>query len=129
MAKQITKPYGEVQNQSINIISEGTTIKGDISATGDIRIDGELVGNIEAKGRLVIGPMGKIEGEIKCNNIEVSGSIKGKITVPEMLNMKSSAKIEGEIIAGKLSVEPGSVFNGTCTMGTAKPNNEKPKSK
>ena len=43
-------------SQSINIISEGTKIKGDVLANGDIRIDGELMGNISAKGRLVIGP-------------------------------------------------------------------------
>ncbi|MCD6354737.1 MAG: polymer-forming cytoskeletal protein [Prolixibacteraceae bacterium] len=129
MAKQTTKPYGEIQNQSINIISDGTTIKGDISAAGDIRIDGKLIGNIVAKGRLVIGPKGRVEGEINCNNIEVSGSIKGKITVPELLNMKSSAKIQGDIIAGKLSVEPGSLFTGTCTMGSAKSTDEKPKTK
>lgn len=129
MAKQTTKPYSEDQGQSINIISNGTTIKGDISAKGDIRIDGELIGNIEAKGRLVIGSSGKVEGEINCNNIEVSGYIKGKITVPEMLNMKSTAKIYGEIIAGKLSVEPGSLFTGTCTMGGTKSGHETPKTK
>ena len=117
MAKQATKPYGEVQNQTINIISEGTTIKGDVSASGDIRIDGELTGNIEAKGRLVIGPKGKVVGEIKCNNIEVSGYIKGKITVSELLTMKSSAQIFSDIVAGKLSVEPGSIFTGNCAMG------------
>lgn len=129
MAKQATKPYGEIQNQSINIISEGTMIKGDISAAGDIRIDGTLNGNIEAKGRLVIGPKGKVEGEVNCNNIEVSGYIKGKITVPELLNMKASAQIEGDIVAGKLSVEPGSLFTGTCTMGDGKSNYEEPKAK
>jgi len=131
MAKQATKPYGEIQNQSINIISEGTVIKGDISSAGDIRIDGTLNGNIEAKGRLVIGPKGKVEGEVNCNNIEVSGYIKGKITVSELLNMKSSAKINGDIIAGKLSVEPGSLFTGTCTMGGEKTQtqHETPKTK
>ena len=128
MAKQTTKPYGEIQNQSINIISDGTTIKGDVSAAGDIRIDGTLIGNIVAKGRLVIGPNGKVEGEINCNNIEVSGYIKGKIKVPELLNMKSSAKIDGDIVAGKLSVEPGSLFTGTCTMGSEKPKHEGSKS-
>ena len=130
MAKQVAKPYGsEIQNQSINIISEGTTIKGDVSASGDIRIDGTLIGNIEAKGRLVIGPKGRVEGEVNCNNIEVAGYIKGKITVPELLNMKSSANINGDIIAGKLSVEPGSLFTGTCTMGGEKPSHETPKTK
>ncbi len=128
MAKQ-TSNYGDNLNQSINIISEGTIIKGDIAANGDIRIDGELVGNINAKGRLVIGPKGKVEGEIDCNNIEVSGYIKGKVKVVELLTMKSSAQIYGDIIAGKLSVEPGSLFTGTCTMGDSKEKNEKPQQK
>lgn len=129
MAKQITKPFGEVQNQAINIISEGTIIKGDISSAGDIRIDGTLNGNIEAKGRLVVGPKGRVEGEINCNNVEISGYIKGKIKVLELLNMKAEAKVYGEIVAGKLAVEPGSVFTGSCSMGSEKPENEPAKTK
>jgi len=125
MAKQ-TSNYGENLNQSINIISEGTLIKGDITANGDIRIDGELNGNINAKGRLVIGPKGKVEGEINCNNIEVSGHLKGKINVSELLTMKSSSRIYGDVVAGKLSVEPGSLFTGSCSMGDSKEKNEKP---
>lgn len=117
MAKQSSRPYGDGQNQSINIISEGTKIKGDIIANGDIRIDGELTGNISAQGRLVVGTKGKIEGEITCNNIEVSGYINGKVKASELLNMKSTSTIDGDIAAGKLSVEPGSKFTGTCTMG------------
>ena len=116
MAKQTSKMYGEGSDSSINIISKGTVIKGDIIANGDIRIDGELIGNISAKGKLVVGTNGKIEGEIVCNNVEVSGLIKGKVTVNELLNMKSTSKIEGDIIAGKLSVEPGAAFTGTCAM-------------
>jgi cytoskeletal protein CcmA (bactofilin family) len=126
MAKQT---YGEPSNASINIISESTSIKGDIIANGDTRIDGELVGNITSKGRLVVGPNGKITGEISCNNVEVSGFIKGKVEASELLTMKASAKIEGDIIAGKLSVEPGATFTGTCAMGgaNAAENNEKTK--
>jgi cytoskeletal protein CcmA (bactofilin family) len=123
MAKQASN-YGDNLNQAINIISEGTLIKGDIAANGDIRIDGELVGNIRAKGRLVIGPKGKVNGEIVCNNIEVSGYIKGKVSVSELLTMKASARINGDIIAGKLSVEPGSLFSGTCSMGDSKDKDE-----
>ncbi|MFW5822462.1 MAG: bactofilin family protein [Tangfeifania sp.] len=129
MAKQSAKSYGEAQDQAINIISEGTLIKGDISAGGDIRIDGELVGNINAKGRLVIGPQGKVDGEVNCNNIEISGYIKGKISVSELLTMKASARIYGDIIAGKLSVEPGSLFTGSCSMGDLKTKNETTKPK
>lgn len=125
MAKQASKPFNENLNQSINIISEGTKIKGDVISSGDIRIDGELTGNISTKGKLVVGPNGKITGEVDCINVEVSGFIKGKVNASELLNMKSTSQIEGDIIAGKLSVEPGSLFTGSCTMGTKKqPMNE-----
>ncbi len=118
----------ESSNQAINIISEGTKIKGDVIANGDIRIDGELFGNIAAKGRLVIGPKGKIEGQVVCNNVEISGFIKGKITATELINMKSTSQIVGDIIAGKLSIEPGSMFSGTCSMNNgSKPVNESEK--
>jgi cytoskeletal protein CcmA (bactofilin family) len=117
MAKQNTRTFGETSDQAINILGEGTIIKGDIAASSDIRIDGQLIGNLEAKGRVVIGPKGKIDGKVKCNNVEIAGFIKGKVTVDELLNMKASAKIEGDIIAGKLAVEPGATFTGTCAMG------------
>ena len=129
MAKQTVKPVSENVNQAINIISEGTKIKGDVISNGDIRIDGELVGNISVKGRLVVGPNGKINGDINGHNVEVSGYIKGKATASELLNMKSTSRIEGEIVVGKLSVEPGSVFSGTCTMGGINPVNETEKEK
>ena len=128
MVKQTTN-YGDTLNQAINIISEGTSIKGDVVTSGDIRIDGTLVGNIEAKGKLVIGPKGKVEGEIICNNVELSGLIKGKIVVHELFNMKSSAQIIGDIIVGKLSIEPGSIFTGNCSMGSNKPADDSKQSK
>lgn len=120
MAKQMARSYGDEASQQINILGEGTKIKGDIIASGDIRIDGEMVGNLATKGKLVVGNNGKIDGQVHAANIEVAGLIKGKVTASELLNMKSSAKIEGDIVAGKLAVEPGAVFTGTCSMGVAK---------
>lgn len=119
MAKQ-SGYINDNSTQSINIINGGTVINGNVAATGDMRVDGELVGNIDAKGRLVIGPNGKVDGEIQCKNIEVAGFVKGKINVEEMLTMKSTAKIFGDVVAGKLSVEPGSLFTGSCIMGDKK---------
>jgi cytoskeletal protein CcmA (bactofilin family) len=118
----------ESPNQSINIISEGTKIKGDVIANGDIRIDGELLGNISAKSKLVIGPKGRIEGQIICNNIEISGYVKGKVTAADLINMKSTSQIVGDIVAGKLSIEPGAIFSGSCMMNGSNPLNGPEKS-
>ncbi len=122
MAKNTANNDGPIQ--AINIISEGTKIKGDVIAAGDIRIDGELLGNINAKGKLVIGPKGRIEGQITCSNIEISGYTKGKITGSELITMKSTSQIIGDIIAGKLSIEPGAMFSGSCVMNNANQLNE-----
>ena len=114
MAKNI-----EVENQVINIIGNGTSIKGDIKAGGDMRIDGTLIGSINAKGKVVIGATGSVDGEIICQSADFSGNLQGKITVTELLAMKASAQILGDIITGKLSVEPGAKFTGTCKMTDA----------
>lgn len=101
----------------LNIIGNGTTVTGDVSSMGDIRIDGKLQGNLNSKSKLVLGASGKLIGEVFCKNAEVSGQIEGKITVDELLVLKSSSKIYGDILASKLSIEPGAVFTGTCNMG------------
>lgn len=106
----------EVDNTVINIISIGTDITGDIKSTGDIRIDGSLTGNLNTKGKVVIGPTGKISGEVICKNSEISGTIEGRIVVGQLLNLKASSKIFGDIETLKLSIEPGAVFSGTCKM-------------
>ncbi len=111
MAKNI-----EVESPAINIIGNGTTIKGDINASGDMRIDGTLIGSINSKGKVVIGVTGVVEGEIVCQSADFSGTIKAKVTVSELLAMKSSAVLIGEISTDKLSIEPGAKFTGTCKM-------------
>ncbi len=102
---------------SINLIGNGTTIVGDITSNGDMRIDGSLKGNIRISGKLVVGPSGSIEGNIECQNADISGEINGKLTVNELLSLKASAKVLGDIITGKISIEPSATFTGTCSMG------------
>jgi cytoskeletal protein CcmA (bactofilin family) len=108
--------YNETDNTTINLISIGTDITGDIKSNGDIRIDGSLKGNLNTKGKVVIGPTGKVNGEVVCKNSEVSGMIEGKITVVQLLNLKASSKILGDIATSKLSIEPGAIFSGSCKM-------------
>ncbi len=102
---------------SINLIGAGTSIEGDIQATSDIRIDGTLKGTINTKGKLVVGPSGNIEGEITCQQADISGNVRGKIVVAELLALKATAKLSGEISVGKLAIDPGADFSGTCSMG------------
>jgi cytoskeletal protein CcmA (bactofilin family) len=106
----------EVQATAVNLICDGTSIKGDVNASRDIRIDGFLNGTLEVNGKAVIGTTGKIEGDIKCKTIDVSGTIEGNVVASEMILLKSTALILGNIQTDKISVEPGAKFTGTCKM-------------
>lgn len=108
--------FSETDNTTINLISNGTDITGDIKSNGDIRIDGSLTGILNTKGKVVVGTTGKVKGEIFCKNSEVAGFIEGKINVGQLLNLKASSKIHGDITTSKLSIEPGAVFSGNCKM-------------
>jgi cytoskeletal protein CcmA (bactofilin family) len=108
--------FNETENTTINLISNDTEITGDVMSNGDIRIDGSLNGNLTTKGKVVIGPTGKVKGEVNCKNSEVSGMIEGKISVSQLLNLKASSRILGDIITSKLAIEPGARFTGTCNM-------------
>ncbi|PLW92716.1 MAG: cell shape determination protein CcmA [Marinilabiliales bacterium] len=115
MAKVQTQ---ETQTPNINLIGKGTMIIGDLKANGDIRIDGTLNGKLHGKGRVVIGPSGSVEGEIKCQNMEVSGNVKGQIAVSDLLSLKASAKVNGDIQTSKISIEPGAMYTGNCSMAS-----------
>ena len=106
-----------IPDMGINRIVEGTLIEGEIRCESNIRIDGSFVGNLTTKGRLVIGPAGRIEGTVHCQNAEIEGLVKGKLFVQQMLSLKGTAKVEGDIFTDKLAVEPGSSFTGACNMG------------
>lgn len=112
-----TKSYTELLGKT-NRIVEGTTIKGDIISQADFRLDGELIGNFQSKGKIVIGPAGSVTGDIICKNADIEGKFNGKIQVAEILNVKHKAIIHGEVTVGKLSVEPGADFSASCKMKT-----------
>jgi len=117
MFEKKTKSYTEFLGKT-NRIVEGTIMKGDIISQADFRLDGELTGNFQTKGKIVIGPAGSVTGDIICKNADIEGKFKGKIQVLEILNVKNKASIHGEVICGKLSVEPGADFSASCMMKT-----------
>lgn len=106
----------ETESTAINIITDGTKIKGDVIATGDFRLDGTLEGNIQLNGKLVVGDSGIVNGNILCQNANIIGTVNGNISVKELLSLHSTARVHGDILINKLSIEPGASFSGKCRM-------------
>ena len=112
----MAKLVNDTESNGYNIIGVGTQIKGNINTNSDIRLDGQLIGNISTTGKVVVGENGMISGQINCKNADISGQIEGKIMVSELLSLKSTAKVFGDILINRLAVEPGCIFTGHCKM-------------
>ena len=99
-----------------NLIGNGTTIKGEIIAAGDIRVDGTIIGTMKSNGKVVIGQQGVVEGDIVCNSADISGRVKGTVRVDELTSLKSTSRLEVELYTKQLFIEVGAIFTGRCDM-------------
>ncbi|MBQ7632038.1 MAG: polymer-forming cytoskeletal protein [Paludibacteraceae bacterium] len=107
-----------------NALTAGSKIVGTITADSDYRIDGLIEGDLNCSGKVVIGEAGRIKGTVVCQNAEILGLMDGKISCQQQLSLRASGKVHGEVQTKTLIVEPGAIFNGTCSMGGA-PTSEK----
>lgn len=105
---------------STSLIGAGTSLKGDISSSGDLRIDGTLVGNINCTAKVVIGANGVVEGDISGHTADIMGKVSGTIKAKDLLQLRSNCAVNGNLHAAKLQIEPSASFNGQCHM-TAEP--------
>jgi cytoskeletal protein CcmA (bactofilin family) len=112
-----------------SLIAAGTTLKGDLSSNGDIRIDGTLNGNINSTAKVVIGANGVVEGDISGQQADIMGKVSGTIKVKELLQLKGGSVISGNLFAGKLQIEPSANFNGQCHMNGNGSTNENSEAK
>jgi cytoskeletal protein CcmA (bactofilin family) len=101
---------------STSLIGAGTTMKGDITSNGDLRIDGALVGNIHCSAKVVIGAGGVVTGDINGQQADIMGKVTGTIKVKDLLQLKGGSHLNGNIQAAKLQIEPTANFNGECHM-------------
>ncbi len=113
----MNKTAEPVSPGKINSIMEGTSIEGEIKSDSNVRIDGRVKGTVHARGRLIVGQNGVIEGEVHCQSSDIEGTVSGKINCQDLLSLKATAKINGDIVTKKLAIEPGAVFTGNCAMG------------
>jgi len=112
MAKEIVTNAGTIYS----VLTADTAIVGNIATDNDIRIDGRVEGDVDCKGKLVMGPQSYIKGNINCVNAEVLGQVDGDVAAVEMLTLRSQAVINGAVKMATLMIEPNARLNGLCSM-------------
>lgn len=99
-------------DKTVNRISSGTVVQGDIVSETDLRIDGIVTGNIVSKSKVIVGVNGELVGDLDCKEAAIEGKVKGNILIGELLRLNSSSRVEGEIKYKKIIIEEGAVIIG-----------------
>lgn len=114
--KLFTKKKVINSQQNLNsyptVISNAMYITGDMNCSGDIKIDGYLKGHLIAAGKIVIGPNGQFEGNIKAPYIVVQGILEGNIECLNLLNLKDTSKVVGEVYYKEIKIDQGAKLVG-----------------
>jgi cytoskeletal protein CcmA (bactofilin family) len=98
------------------LIGAGTVIKGDLSFTGGLHIDGTVHGSIVAapgsEAMLVVSEKGTIEGEVRAPHVVINGNMRGDIVASERIELASQARVQGNIYYKLLEMAAGAQVNG-----------------
>lgn len=115
------KKENNVKQEEIHtIIGKESTFEGKLIFDGVVRIDGSFKGEIQSKGKLLVGETAKIEAEIETGSLILSGEIKGNVVANDRIEIKSRGRFTGNITSPVLTIEEGAAFNGTSAMNKNK---------
>jgi cytoskeletal protein CcmA (bactofilin family) len=101
----------------VTLIGKSVVIKGELSCSEDLYIDGQVEGTIDAKGnRLTIGPNGRVKANINACAVIVQGKLEGNIQASHRVDLKQSAVVMGDIATQRISIDEGAYFKGSVNI-------------
>jgi cytoskeletal protein CcmA (bactofilin family) len=94
-------------------IGKSVVIKGELSGSEDLYLDGQVEGSIELRGnRLTVGPNGRIKANVNARSVSVQGKLEGNVRASDRVDLKQSAVVLGDISTQRITIEEGAYFKG-----------------
>jgi len=94
-------------------ISKGLSIKGEITGTESLFIDGKVEGSINIPGnRVTVGKNGQVTASISAREIVVLGKLKGNVSATDRVDIRAEGALTGDVAAARISIEDGAFFKG-----------------
>lgn len=108
---------GRTAERDMVNIGKSVVIKGELSGSEDLTIEGAVDGKIELKQNvLTIGPNGKIKAEVFAKSVVVQGEVHGNITATEKVDIRDSGSVDGDVVAPRVAISDGAHFRGSIDM-------------
>jgi cytoskeletal protein CcmA (bactofilin family) len=118
----------QTERDKVNI-GKSVVIKGELSGSEDLTIEGQVEGKIELRENvLTIGPNGKIRAEVFAKAVIVLGEVAGNVTASEKVDIRDNGSVDGDIVSPRVAIAEGAHFRGSVDMqrGTKLANQAKP---
>jgi cytoskeletal protein CcmA (bactofilin family) len=98
-------------------IGKSVIIKGELSGSEDLYLDGEVEGNIDLRNSsLVIGPNGRVRAHVLAKDVVIHGKVDGNVTGVDKVELKKSALVNGDINTQRIVIEDGAFFKGAIDI-------------
>lgn len=101
-------------------IGKSVVIKGELSGSEDLTIEGTVEGKIELRQNvLTIGPNAKIKAQVFAKSVIVQGTVHGNITATEKVDLRESGSMDGDVVSPRVAISEGAHFRGSIDMQKA----------
>jgi len=101
------------------VIGAHTRVQGDVSAYGDVVVEGRVEGNVRAAGQLTLGPNASVTGTIEARDIRVGGKLDRGVRADGVVHLLSTAEVRGDLEAGRVIIDDGAIFEGQVRLARA----------
>lgn len=111
-----------LRSNEIATIGKSVVVKGELSGSEDLMVDGEVEGSITLRGQtLTVGPNGRVRANIEARNVILHGRVDGDIHATERVDLRKSASLSGDISTARISIEDGAFFKGSIDIQKPEP--------
>lgn len=108
-------------------ISQGIRIKGEVTGSEDLFVDGVVDGKLSlTNGSLTIGPNGQVKADVIAREVIVRGKVEGKVSGRDKVQLASTGQVNGEVQTDRLAIEDGAMLRGKVEAGRQAKNVESP---
>lgn len=105
------------RNVDVATIGKSVVVKGELSGSEDLYVDGNVEGSITLRGQsLTIGPNGRVRANVEARNVIVHGQVDGNITASDRVELRKSASLKGDISTARIAIDDGAYFKGAIDI-------------
>ena len=103
--------------EGMTLVAEEAYFHGTLTAKGSLRIEGTFEGDISDAVDVVIGPKGRLLGDVAAESLTVAGEVVGNVVAARSVELFATARVSGDVRTPKLKIDEGAFFDGVCAMG------------